>query len=205
MKSTISWIHILQECLQLEVKTFRWQKEVLPGERFRLMLTATVRSDVPVRWLGVRYPGGPTKRGKRLISSSIKPPTVTCLACCRPAHRLHIRTGWGEGGRTIGLFRVEDPSLIGQPENPPVFPMEQIFEADGEKFTIPDQPVQANNRLALRVIPPVSVPSHGHPRPSRPLRNQFNLCAPSPGYKTTADGAPALQFREDRRGSCSRR
>jgi hypothetical protein len=58
---------------------------------------------------------------------------------------------------TIGLFRVADPSLIGQPENPPAFPIEHVFDVGGEELIVPDQPVQADNGLALRVIPPVSL------------------------------------------------
>ena len=63
-----------------------------------------------------------------------------------------------------GMFRVDDPALIGRPENPPVFPIEQVFEVGGQPLIIPDEPVQvltssANNeiRRKLDVIPPVSL------------------------------------------------
>ena len=40
------------------------------------------------------------------------------------------------------MFRVQDPALIGQPENPPVFPVERIFEVAGQTLMIPDEPVR---------------------------------------------------------------
>ena len=48
---------ILQACLGLEVETMIPQAEVVPGESLKMHHTAIVRSAVPVRWLGVRYPG----------------------------------------------------------------------------------------------------------------------------------------------------
>ncbi len=48
--------HILQSCLGLEVETAIPQAEVVPGEVLRLHHRATVHSNVPVRWVGVRYP-----------------------------------------------------------------------------------------------------------------------------------------------------
>jgi hypothetical protein len=65
---------------------------------------------------------------------------------------------------TPGMFRVDDPTLIGRPENPPLFPVEQIFEVGGQRLVVPDEPVQlvaaqteAQARRRLDVIPPVSL------------------------------------------------
>jgi hypothetical protein len=62
------------------------------------------------------------------------------------------------------MFRVDDASLISRPENPSVFPIEQVFEVGGQTLVIPDAPVQittnvANNKVrrGLDVIPPVSL------------------------------------------------
>jgi hypothetical protein len=59
---------------------------------------------------------------------------------------------------------VDDPTLIGRPENPPVFPVEQVFEVGGQTLVVPDEPVQVSTNLAkgetrrrLDVIPPVSL------------------------------------------------
>jgi hypothetical protein len=71
---------------------------------------------------------------------------------------------WLREEGTPGMFRVDDPTLIGRPENPPVFPVEQIFEVGGETLMIPDEPMQLYAGPAevgpprrLEVIPPVSL------------------------------------------------
>src|SRR5262249_47436554 len=63
-----------------------------------------------------------------------------------------------------GMFRVDDPSLIGRPENPPVFPVEYVFEVGTQSLVIADEPVQVMKgptgkevRQKLDVIPPVSL------------------------------------------------
>jgi hypothetical protein len=62
------------------------------------------------------------------------------------------------------MFRVDTPALIGLPENPPAFPVEQIFEVGGQTLVIADEPVQVITdpvrgelRRRLDVIPPVSL------------------------------------------------
>jgi hypothetical protein len=55
------------------------------------------------------------------------------------------------------MFRVADASLIGYPENPPAFPVEQIFMVGGLTLAVPDEPVQIETRRRLDVIPPVSL------------------------------------------------
>jgi hypothetical protein len=59
------------------------------------------------------------------------------------------------------MFRVTDPTLIGRPENPPAFPIVQVFEVGGQSLEIPVEPVQLNPHAAdhpapipLEVIPP---------------------------------------------------
>ena len=70
---------------------------------------------------------------------------------------------WLREEREAGMFRVADPQLIGQPENPPVFPVEQIFEVGGQTVIVPDQPVHLtadrskDETRDLTVISPVSL------------------------------------------------
>ena len=71
---------------------------------------------------------------------------------------------WLREEGTAGLFRVDDPSLIGRPENPPVFPIEQVFEIGGQTLVVPDEAVQVTTnsvnseiRRRMEVIPPVSL------------------------------------------------
>ena len=81
-----------------------------------------------------------------------------------PADTRLTQPYWLREEGTAGMFRVDDPSLIGRPENPPAFPVEQVFEVGGQTLIIPDEPVQvaadpasSQFRRRLDVIPPVSL------------------------------------------------
>ena len=49
---------------------------------------------------------------------------------------------WLREDPTAGMFVVDDAALIGRPENPPAFPVEQVFEVGGQTLVVPDEPVQ---------------------------------------------------------------
>ena len=154
---------ILQACLGLEVATTVPQAEVVPGETLKLHHTATVRSGVPVRWLGVRYPS--VKRDVQEPIALHENKTASReISQALPANTPLSQPYWLREDHPEGTYSVDDPNLIGRPENPPVFPVEQIFEVGGQTLAIPDEPVQlmadrpeaqAHRRLA--VIPPVSL------------------------------------------------
>ena len=72
---------------------------------------------------------------------------------------------WLRQEGTVGTYRVDTPSLIGRPENPPVVPVEFVFEINGQTLVISDEPVQVIGdptkgeiRRRLEVIPPVDAP-----------------------------------------------
>ena len=150
--------HILQTCLGLEVTTTIPSAEVVPGESLRLHHTVTVRSSVPVRWIGTRHP---------TIFEMFSPPPPVNLVPGSPASRDETVTlpantpltqpYWLREAPDVGMFHVADATLIGRPENPPAFPVEQIFEVGGQQLIIPDEPVQAGTQRRLDVIPPVSL------------------------------------------------
>jgi LmbE family N-acetylglucosaminyl deacetylase len=174
--------HILQECIGLSVTTTIREADFVPGETVTLCSEAMKRSnDVQVvRWLGVRYPGETNIRGETLqlsagnIGGDVRYRSNTDVigetmnrgsdnAAIRvqdrliPAKTPITQPYWLRAEGTVGLFRVEDVSLIGQPENPPDFPIEQVFEVDGEIFSVPNEPVDREDHLPLRVTPPVSL------------------------------------------------
>jgi hypothetical protein len=71
---------------------------------------------------------------------------------------------WLREEHTPGMFMVDDATLIGRPENPPAFPIEQVFEIGGQTLIVPTEPVQILTNSAgqeirrkLDVIPPVSL------------------------------------------------
>jgi len=148
--------HILQACLGLEVETLIPQAEVVPGEQVKLHHRATVHSNVPVRWVGVRYPGI-----KREVEGAIallpNEPASRDSAQTLPAGTPLSQPYWLREEPGIGMFRVADATLIGRPENLPVFPVEQLFEVGGQTIVVPDEPVQAETHRRLQVTPPVAL------------------------------------------------
>ena len=154
---------ILQACLGLEVETVIPQAEVVPGESLKMRHSVIVRSNVPVRWLGVRYPviaSGITNAMELRPNQPASRDSVQTLPASTPLSQPY----WLREEGTPGMFRVDDPTLIGRPENPPVFPVEQVFEVGGQALVVPDEPMQVTTNSAkgqirrrLDVIPPVSL------------------------------------------------
>ena len=67
---------------------------------------------------------------------------------------------WLREPAKIGTYRVADPTLIGRPENPPAYPIEQIFEVGGQKLVIADEPVEilaTGGHRRLEVVAPVAL------------------------------------------------
>jgi LmbE family N-acetylglucosaminyl deacetylase len=154
---------ILQACLGLEVETVIPQAEVVPGESLKMRHSVIVRSNVPVRWMGARYP----VTGSGITNAvELRPDQPALLDSVQtlPASTPLTQPYWLREEGTPGMFRVDDPTLIGRPENPPVFPVEQVFEVGGQALVVPDEPMQvttnsakAQIRRRLDVIPPVSL------------------------------------------------
>ncbi len=154
---------ILQRCLGLEVATTIPQPEYVPGESLQLHSTATIQADAPVTWAATRYPSihGELKKSVPLHTGE----TATRESQqTLPANTPLTQPYWLRGEKSPGLFHVDDPSLIGQPENAPIFPLEQVFEVGGETIVIADQPMNVAKNSSgqeetrkLDVIPPVSL------------------------------------------------
>ncbi len=155
--------HILQACLGLSVETVVSQAEVVPGETMSLHHNATVKSDLPVRWMGVRYPGAKQMSGEALTLRPGKTATRVAMQVL-PAGTPLSQPYWLRADGSPGVFRVDDAALIGRPENPPVFPIEEIFEVGGQTLVVPDEPVQLLNSATragairhLEVVAPVAL------------------------------------------------
>jgi LmbE family N-acetylglucosaminyl deacetylase len=154
---------ILQACLGLSVETTVPLPEVVPGERLNLRHSAIVRSAFPVQWVAVRYPGyGREIRDSVALNrdqASIREATRSLSEGTLPSQPYWLR----ETG-TPGMFRVDDPSLIGRPENPPPFPVEDVFVVGAQTLVVRDEavfiatdPVTGDVRRRPDVIPPVSL------------------------------------------------
>ena len=147
--------HIIQHCAGLIVETTIPQAEVVQGETLKMRHAATVRSNVPVRWLEVRYPNG----DQTAIDMALQPgqtatrETAQNLAGQTPLSQPY----WLRHPARAGMAQVDDPSLIGRPENPPGFLIEHVFEIGGQTLVIADESVQEQSRRHLEVIAPVTL------------------------------------------------
>lgn len=156
---------ILLGCLGVSIETTAAHAEVVPGEQFKIEHRVLERAALPVRWLGVRYP---------VLGSSFSASSAIALVSGQASTRdatVAVPKGtpvsqpyWLRQPTTAGMFRVDDPKMIGRPENPPVFPVEFVFEVGGRTVVVADQPVvvsavagKAEIRRRLDVIPPVGL------------------------------------------------
>jgi len=157
----------LQGCFGLSVSTTMADAEVVPGETMRLRHTALVTGPKPVKWLGVRYPSI-SRETKGEIALKRGEPGTREASEILPTNTPVSQPYWLREEPTAGMYQVADPTLIGRPENPSAFPVEQVFDVGGQMLVIPDEPVKVisrgteaeNGRVAverLEVIPPVSL------------------------------------------------
>ena len=158
---------ILQECLGLSVATTVPRAEVVAGEPLKLNFAVNVASGWIVDWREIRLPAtgreipflinwGPTKPTYSKYSSE----TTETLPATLPLSEPY----WLREEPTTGMFRVDDPKLIGQPETPPPFPVEYVFRVGDQTLVVTDEPVQAGTesgsfeaRRTLKITPPVSL------------------------------------------------
>src|SRR5262245_56568293 len=149
---------IIQACLGLEIGTEADRAEVVPGEAVKLRHTAVARAPVPVRWVAVRYPSL-----RRAIDKAValRPgqPVAREDAAVVPRGTPPSQPYWLRTEGTAGLFDVDDPSMIGRAENPPVLPVEYLFEVGGQTLALAGEPVAGAgpSRRRLEVIAPVSL------------------------------------------------
>lgn len=130
---------IVQRCLGIEFHTEVSPAEAVPGERIQLRETVTKESDTPVQWM-TGEKSAPLEEGKAdSFDTSMTLPATTLLT----------QPYWLRQEGTPGMSRVDDPALIGRPENPPVLDVNYTFGTGGQTLVIPDHVVR------LDVISPV--------------------------------------------------
>ncbi len=154
---------ILQACLGLTVDTTVSQAEFVPGEKIQMHHAASTKAAVPVKWTGLRYPAADAKSDFTLAVGGAQP-TVHDGEVALGKRTPISQPYWLREEGTAGMFRVDEAKLIGQPVNPPAFPVEYVFEIGGQTLVIATEPVQlvtgaplAQAKRPLAVIPPVSL------------------------------------------------
>ena len=153
---------IIQACIGLEVETLVDQPEIVPGETLKMRHTAVMRSHLPVRWTAVRYPSI-QRAVTTVLELRASQPVVRNETQILPATTPPSQPYWLRTAGTPGSFHVDDPSLIGRPENRAAFPIEYVFDVGGQTLVISGEPVEAavpanpTMRRRLDVIPPISL------------------------------------------------
>ena len=129
---------IILDCAGVTARTTIANAEVVPGEP--LILTSSFResSAVPVTLVKVRSPQGDAGRAQLI---RLDGPTVS-WSHTLPANSRLTQPYWLRHDGTAGMFRVDDPSLIGLPENLPAFPIRYVFDLAGQQIELADEPVQ---------------------------------------------------------------
>jgi hypothetical protein len=113
--------------------------------------------------VSTRYP----TIGEQLdISAQIEPGAEISRESARelPAGIPLTHPYWLREPGTVGMFRVDDPSLIGMAENPPAFPIEHVFSVGGAEIVVHDEPmhvfrdpVKGEVRRRMEIVPPVTL------------------------------------------------
>jgi LmbE family N-acetylglucosaminyl deacetylase len=155
---------IIAHCLGLEVQTLVSQSEVVPGETIQFRHEAKIAANVPVKWVAVRFP---TLRKELTNNTALSAGHTTSTQGVQTlsADTQLTQPYWLRKEPAAGIATVSDASLIGLPENPPVLPLENVFEIDGQTLILRDQPVQIlaaagerpETRRPIDVISPISI------------------------------------------------
>jgi LmbE family N-acetylglucosaminyl deacetylase len=156
--------HILRACLGLFVETAIPDAQVVPGETLKLRHTIVARSNYPIRWIGVRYPALHRTLDGDFPALKFNEVVTRDSNQVLPVDTSVTQPYWLRDDGTEGMFRVDESNLIGLPENPPAFPVEHVFEIDGQTLVVADEPVQlivdpvrGELRRRIEVIAPVSL------------------------------------------------
>lgn len=158
--------HIIQSCLGLAVQTTTDKPEVVPGETVTLRETIKLAGNVPVKWIETRllYPQGATRAGKEVANGQSQTGEITLTVL---GDTPLTQPYWLREQGSSGMYRVDDPALIGTSENAATFPVEYVFEISGQTLVVPDEPkcltkdARGERFRRVDVIPPVSLGFEG--------------------------------------------
>ena len=166
-EKTIQLDRILKYCLGLKTETTIVNSDVVPGEPMKMHLSATLSSKLPdklvIRWKAVRFPLL-KKEINREVNLQANEASVFDVTETLPASTPLTQPYWLRVQGKPGMFHVDEAELIGSAENAPPFPVEDIFEIDGQTLVVQGEPVQLSSdslgnqiHSRLNVIPPVSL------------------------------------------------
>ena len=150
---------IILDCAGVTASTTIPSSEVVPGEAIHFTSRFSETSSIPVRVVAITSSIG-DRTGPVLDARNASADWMKTL----PATEALTQPYWLRRESTPGMFKVDDRTLIGLPENPPVVPITYTFEIGGQQLRLADEPVQvvddpARGRTTRRldVIPVASV------------------------------------------------
>ena len=153
---------IIRDCLGLHVETTVAQAEATPGETLHIHQVAINRSDYSVEWLADTSQEGTRLGDQRAVALPNDQPVTRETEIVLSTDTPLTQPYWLRAEATPGMYRVDDPKLIGQPENPPVLAFTQNFRVGGETIHLADSAVQITADPAkgeihrqLTAVPPV--------------------------------------------------
>ncbi|MGV3640409.1 MAG: LmbE family protein, partial [Adhaeribacter sp.] len=128
---------LVKACLGLFMEATLSQRTATPGQTVQLSTQATSRAAVPVtlRQITLQPTGQVLPIGKSLTRELVSGKQNLVL----PAGLPYSQPYWLRGQGTEGMFRVDDPSLTGLPENPPALSVtyEVLVSQVPFTFTVP--------------------------------------------------------------------
>lgn len=152
---------IVQKCLGLSVSTRSPQPEVQPGQVSKLVATASMAGAVPVLWKETRIR---STAEAFAVGSTLRTGLAERkeMAFNVPRDAAVTHPYWLRSEGRSGLSRVDDPKLIGTPENEPAFPVEHVFEVGGQTLVVPDELLFVADAAETKprrvdVVPPASI------------------------------------------------
>lgn len=155
--------HLIADCLGLYVETTAPQAEIVPGEGLNLHFSAIVRSRLPVRWNSVQtlqrdwHLNDQTPVELRENQIAVREGTLTV-----PANLPLSQPYWLREEGTAGMYRVDDPALIGRPTKDASLGVLYSFTVGDQNLGVFSEPVQVTAdpakgeiRRHLDVVPPI--------------------------------------------------
>ncbi|MBI5688856.1 MAG: PIG-L family deacetylase [Verrucomicrobia bacterium] len=150
---------IVLGCLGVSVRSTAARGEIVPGERLEAALAVRVAGPRSVRLAGIRAFGGGRVEGGREIAAGQE--LVLPYSSEVPRDQPVSQPYWLRADGSSGIARVDDPTLIGRPENPPAFPVTYEFEIGGQRVLARDEVFavekgeKGERRQRVEVVPPV--------------------------------------------------
>ncbi len=154
---------LIGACLGLHLAAIAEKEAAQPGETINLQMEAINRSDIPVKIKSVRLAADANSTlfeaalpNGELVTKKLPVKVPEKLPFSQPY--------WLREPGTLGTFAVADQKLIGQPENPPAFPVEVAIEIGGEEIIYNLEPrfrkvdrVEGETTRPLVIAPPAFV------------------------------------------------